>query len=318
MSMVQEASQPFIPLHGILKFIIGIQLIYIAVLMFQIYSFHTHTIPPLSQTQAMGIANKDNTQAPQNNSQLAEIVKSSLAQTHGTYGIYIKNLKTNEGYQLNEHQEFSSGSLYKLWIMGTVFQQEKQGILHDDDDLKADVAHLNDVFNIDDEDAEMTSGTLDFTIGSAVTQMITISHNYAALALTEKVKLSNVSHFLSQNGFSESSVGGANGPQTTASDIGEFYQKLYDGKIVDASSSASMMDLLKHQQLNDKMPKYLPKTVSIAHKTGEIGMFSHDAGIIYAPKGPYIFVVLSNTDNPPAAEERIALLSKDVFAYFNQ
>ncbi len=63
-------------------------------------------------------------------------------------------------------------------------------------------------------------------------QMITISHNYAALLLTEKVKLSTVAKFLQTNGFKESNVG-TNGeaPVTTPSDIALFLEKLYKGQL---------------------------------------------------------------------------------------
>ena len=79
-----------------------------------------------------------------------------------------------------------------------------------------------------------------------------------------------------------------------------------------------MIALLKQQTLNDKLPKYLPENVEIAHKTGEIDRFSHDAGIVFFEKGDYIIVVLSETDNSPAANERIADISKKVFEYFNK
>ena len=74
--------------------------------------------------------------------------------------------------------------------------------------------------------------------------------------------------------------------------------------------------MLKDQRLNRKLPADLPSNTVIAHKTGELGMFSHDAGIIYTPKGDYIIVVLSKSDTPAAAEKRIADISKAVYDYF--
>jgi beta-lactamase class A len=54
----------------------------------------------------------------------------------------------------------------------------------------------------------------------------------------------------------------------------------------------------------------------MAHKTGELGQVSHDGGIVYTEKGDYIIVVLSESTLPKGAEERIANISKDVYAYF--
>ena len=79
-----------------------------------------------------------------------------------------------------------------------------------------------------------------------------------------------------------------------------------------------MLDLLKKQKLNNKLPANLPEGVEIAHKTGEIGYFTHDAGIVYTSKGDYIIVVLSQSDMPSAAEDRIASISKNVYDYFQK
>lgn len=77
-----------------------------------------------------------------------------------------------------------------------------------------------------------------------------------------------------------------------------------------------MLTLLKNQKLNNKLPKHLPTKTVIAHKTGEIDLFTHDAGIVFSPHGDYIIVVMSETEFPPAADARIANISKSVFEYF--
>ena len=77
-----------------------------------------------------------------------------------------------------------------------------------------------------------------------------------------------------------------------------------------------MIDILKEQTLNDRIPKNLPQQTEVAHKTGELFGFKHDAGIIFGKKGDYIIVVLSETKNPKLSAEKIAKFSKEVFDYF--
>lgn len=252
------------------------------------------------------------------NQSLKDTVESSLVDAKGTYGIVIKNFKTGQSYYLSEHKSFEAGSLYKLWIMATVYNQILSGKLTGDLELNEDIADLNNEFNIDPTEAELTDGVINFTVKSALTQMITISHNYAALALTKKIKLSSVATFMKENGFNESSVG-TNGdvPKSTPSDIALFYEKLYQQKLGSEQYTAEMINLLKSQQLNDGLPKYLGG-VAVAHKTGNIGWFKHDAGIVYPEKGDYIIVVMSESDSPTEAQERIALISKAVFDYFSR
>ncbi len=248
---------------------------------------------------------------------LSDVVNKALEGTNGKYSIAIKNLKTGESYFLNEHQPFDSGSLYKIWIMSTAFKQIEEGKLEKDETLEEDVEDLNREFGISDEESELSEGKINFTVASALEQMITISHNYAALMLSEKVKLSNVRVFLTSNGFNESNLSTENDtPKITAYDAMLFFEKLYKGELANKENTQAMLDLLKRQQLNEKIPKLLPSGTLVAHKTGEINMMTHDAGIVFMPNGDYIISILSESNYPPGAVERIAQISKSVYDYF--
>lgn len=250
-------------------------------------------------------------------SSLKEVVDDALEGTRGTYGIVIKNLKTGQSFYSDENRVFETGSLYKLWIMAVVLQQIQNGQLKEDQVLSEDAAVLNQKFNMDPDLVEQTEGTVTFTVHDALNQMITVSHNYAALLLTEKIRLSTVATFLKENGFSESVVG-TNGdfPTTTPADIALFFEKLYKGELANEQYTQEMINLLKSQKLNDGLPKYLPDKSKVASKTGEIDLFKHDAGIVFTSYGDYIIVIMSESNSPPGAQERIALVSKGVFEYF--
>ncbi len=250
---------------------------------------------------------------------LQEAVGSALEGTKGKYAIVIKNLKTSENYFQNENEVFDAGSLYKLWVMATVFKQIEEGKLTEDQVLSQSIEILNRKFGIDPELAELQEGGITQTVSLALGQMITISHNYSALLLTEKIRLSTVANFLKTNGFTLSKVGtGGDMPVTTASEMALFLEKLYNKELASEESTSKMIELLKKQKLNKKLPKYLPPGTTIAHKTGELGWFSHDAGIVYLEKGDYIIVILSESSSPAGAEERIAELSKAVYEYFSK
>lgn len=246
---------------------------------------------------------------------LKAVVEEELLGTTGTYGIAIKNLKTGEAYFSREHRIFAPASLYKLWIMAIIFDYIQNGQLKEEDVLSKNIPSLNSEFNISSEYAELTSGTISLSIKDALEQMITISHNYAALLLTSEIKLSNVTNFLKQNDFNESSIGEP--PKTTAYDIALFFEKLYKREFANIENTPKMIDLLTRQTRNNKLPKYLPREISVAHKTGEIDFLSHDAGIVFSKTGDYIIVVLSQTDSPKDAEERIAKISQAVYKYFS-
>lgn len=247
---------------------------------------------------------------------LGEIIDKELTGIKENYGVVIKNLKTGEYYTSGEKSTYEAASLYKLWVMATAYEQIKNGSLREDEVLSQDVEVLNEKFGISSESAELTQGTITLSVADSLYKMITISDNYAALLLTEKVRLSSVASFLEKNGFSESHVDVEGAPITTAYDIALFFEKLYRGEIIDSQYSAKMLSLLKEQKLNNKIPKYLPQGTIIAHKTGELGEYTHDAGIVYVDKGDYIIVVLSKTKDPSLAEEKISDISASSYNYF--
>jgi len=223
-----------------------------------------------------------------------------LANSQGQYGIYIKNLKTGETFTRQELTEFESGSLYKVQLMATTFEQIKEGKIKENDPLSADVASLNKQFGISKEDAELTKGVLNFSMLSAIEQMITISHNYAALALANKVGQKNILN------------------KTSALDFSIFLERLYKGEVVSLEYSQKMLDILSRQKVNDRIPKYLPKGTKVAHKTADIGFFEHDAGLVFSNGGDFIIVVLTETKNPPTASDNIGRIAEVTYKYFNK
>jgi beta-lactamase class A len=244
-------------------------------------------------------------------SPIEEVISKSLGASEGIYAVVFKNLRTNETYHLNDQRKFETGSLYKLWILGEVFDQTEKGLIGRNETLSDSINSLNARYG----STETTEGMATFALQDAIKEMIILSNNYAAFLLTDRITMASASGFLAKYNFKDSRVGGENLPTTTALDIASFFEKLYKGQLVNFTASAEMLNILKKQQLNQKMPKYLPPETKIAHKTGEVGDFSHDAGIIFTDKGDYILVILSETELPGYANEQIAKLSKVVYEY---
>lgn len=249
-------------------------------------------------------------------SDLKNAIENILKDSDGRYGIYIKNFKSKQTYVKNEHEKFEPASMYKVWVLGTVFTKIKERKIREDDSITADVVTLNEKFEPAQEDAELKEGVLNFSIKSATEQMIVISHNYASYALIENVGKGEIQKFLEKYGFGESSFGTKF--ESTASDLGKLFEKIYRGEIIDAEYSQKMLDLLLRQQKNDRIPKYLPEGTQVAHKTGELPNIRNDGGIVYSPSGDFVIIVLSKTADVTFASDTIAKISEAAYKYFNR
>lgn len=250
-----------------------------------------------------------------NSNSLGVYIDSVLLGAQGTYGIAVKNLKTGETYYYNEHRKFAAGSLYKTWILATAYQLIENGELTEGEILSRNADVLNREFGIASESAEMKQGAVTFSVYDAMDKMITISHNYAALLLSDRVNMSNVQDFLQNYDFLESSTGSP--PLTTPFDMAKYFEKLYYNELASKEDTEKMLSFYLKQQINQKIPKYIPKGIPIAHKTGEIDEYSHDAGIIYSDAGNYILVVMTESNVRDAADERISEISRVVYDYFH-
>ncbi len=251
------------------------------------------------------------------NNILKQSVDNALRGTTGSYGIVVKNLDTGEQYEFNEHVEYDTASLYKLWVMAVVFEQIENNKLKLTSILSQDVDVLNKKFNIASDSAGLSDGTVTHTVADALEKMITISDNYAAMLLTQKVGLNTISSYLQKNGFYETKMGtNTNLPTTTPSDVALFLEKLYRGELGSKQSTQQMLELLKNQQLNGKIPRYLPDDIVIAHKTGELDEYTHDAGLILDKRGNYLLVIMSKSEQPDLSANRIADISKAIYSHY--
>lgn len=254
---------------------------------------------------------------------LEEIVTNNFGKDTN-YSIVIKNFKTNEEYSFNEDFEFNSASLYKLWVFAVAMQAIQDGEIESEELIAGDKNKFDETLglitpeptseNAPEENITPEPVYISMKTSDAIEKMITESDNYAALLLTQKLGYKNIDSFLKEYGLEDSNF--ESPPKTTAGDIALYYEMLYKGEIIDRKSSDEMIEILKDQTFNDRIPKYLPEEISIAHKTGELFGAKHDTGIVFNEKGDYMIVVLSQTENEAIAAEKIAKFSEDVYNYF--
>lgn len=223
------------------------------------------------------------------NPKLQTIFAGEITNLPGRWAVVVKDLKTQQSYQFNENEIFVSASLYKLAVLFAVFNEIENGQLK-----------LNDAIG-------------NTTLENALSAMITISDNETAVALAEKIGWKEIDDLMAQAGMPQFDLISENGPYTDAASMVTLLEQIYKKSAVSPFASEKMKELLLGQQINDRIPKYLPPEVKVAHKTGEIDSLRHDAAIVLGKKSDYIFVFLSDTKLPGESPETIAMLSKKIY-----
>lgn len=230
------------------------------------------------------------------NPQLQQMLSGFANSTGANFGIYVKDLKTGSVGTSAPDVVFKSASLYKLFVATEIYKRVDTGNLQ--------------------LGASAGNGT-GLTIGQCINYMITVSDNDCGQALGVMLGWGSQNPALQNLGFKHTSL--AEPQQTSASDVGLLLERLYNGTLLSPNSSQQFVDLLKAQQINNRLPAGLPDGTVVAHKTGDLDSFVHDAGIVYGPKTDYIIVAMSGSwGNLNEASGKIADLSSRVYSFFNQ
>jgi beta-lactamase class A len=77
---------------------------------------------------------------------------------------------------------------------------------------------------------------------------------------------------------------------STPRDMTRLLTMIYQGEILDRQACDAMLTILLQQQLNTRLPLFLPYGVPFAHKTGTLAGIRNDAGILYADEGSHVAV----------------------------
>jgi beta-lactamase class A len=107
--------------------------------------------------------------------------------------------------------------------------------------------------------------------------------------------------------------------RTTPADMCRLLELIESRAILDPEACTAIIELLKRIQSATRIPGLLPKGTVVAHKTGSYRRLRNDAGIVYAPNGPYAVAIFArelardNVDDDSALA-RISLAIYEEFA----
>lgn len=112
-------------------------------------------------------------------------------------------------------------------------------------------------------------------------------------------------HGVRRDGFSYSL--GADNNVSTPRDMTRLVEMIFRGEVLDREACDAMLAILLKQQLNDRLPRFLPPGTKIAHKTGTFSGVRNDCGILYVNDQTHVAVTtLATWDHDAVRGDRVA------------
>ena len=241
---------------------------------------------------------------------MCESLRALDGQSGVRLGLVVVDLDGGARCDVRADESFRTASLYKLVVLAEAERQIALGEFSFDSALVIEPRHA-----IDDPPELRPLGAFERPAGEAARRMIQSSTNADALALRDRLGIDQVDSLPLALGMESTRLGDEF--VTTPDDIATFFVGLDRGEVVSSAASESMLELLRGQLLNELIPSALPPDVAVAHKTGTLENYLHDAGIVYAPAGRYVLVAMSEHPfNQPAATALLQEASAEAFQAF--
>jgi len=96
---------------------------------------------------------------------------------------------------------------------------------------------------------------------------------------------------------------GADNNVGTARDLNRLLQAIFRGEVVNRDACDAMLHILLQQQLNLRLPRFLPEGTPFAHKTGTLAGIRNDSGIVYCNDHMHVAVTVFCTWDAEAVQD---------------
>jgi beta-lactamase class A len=255
--------------------------------------------------------------------ELERDIRRSLLNFQGELGLVIKDLRTGRTILRDPDRPFPSASMVKVLIMAACLKAVEEGQIT-----------LEEVLRLKRTDKVRGSGILraapsgtPVTVEKLLELMITDSDNTAANMLIDLLGFDYIGQAVRGFGLERTNLSRkmmdfrsrANGVEnyTTPRDMADILEKIYRGTCVSPHVSEKCLAVLKEQKVNDRIPRYLPRKMPIAHKTGLENRVCHDAGIVFTEHGDVLISVLTEGNTGAIIAKRmIARIAARVYKLY--
>ncbi|EEU31875.1 hypothetical protein HMPREF0946_01736 [Fusobacterium vincentii 3_1_36A2] len=246
-------------------------------------------------------------------------IEKIISQVEGSVCINFYDLNKNNVFSINGDKKVLSASTIKLLILAELMKK-----------ISENKFSLSDTIMIADSMKTGGDGVLKelntghhFTLKELATLMIIVSDNQATNILIDFLGMENINQLGKELDLKETFLGRkmmdaearkkGYDNYTCADDISLLLKLIYQEKLINKEASQLMLDILLRQQQGERLQRYLPSDIKIAHKCGDLDNLENDGGIIWLGDRAYILVVLTNGMPNLQCKQTIGKISKFVY-----
>ena len=234
---------------------------------------------------------------------LEEEINNIIFGKPGTWSVYVKNLKTGMSLEIN-NREFIAASVIKLYNMIALYDEIENGNLEMTDSIENNLEQMITVSSNSASNAIVT------TIGRG-------SFDDGAEKVTDCAESLGCMDTYEQHMLYDDHIPSNGRNRTSVVDCGVVLEKIYLKQCISEEYDAEMLELLKQQTKDFKIPANLPDDVVVANKTGENSNVEADVGIVFSPECDYIICISVEKYGERKPRDIIAEISECVYNFFN-
>jgi beta-lactamase class A len=257
-------------------------------------------------------------------------VEEIATRLDGVMGVAILDLTDGRALFRNADRVFPAASSIKIAILLELYRQDQEARTG-----AKGKAKLDDIYTFDPKDlvedsqimAGLTARVTRVTNRDLAQFMVAVSDNAAANVLYDRLGRDNVNAMLHSLALSKTMLrrkmmdiaAARRGDENVATpqEMVRLLEAIYKEKALDKQSTAGFIKQLSTRKKDSHLTDFLPETVQVANKPGELEAVRTDSGIVYVQNRPFAISVMTAYDrDEKAAERAISEVALEAYRYF--
>lgn len=257
---------------------------------------------------------------------LKEKILDSVGDKKENTAFYIEDLNTGGWIGWKERDAFIGASLLKVPVAIGVMKKVERGEWSlDDSSFPIEEGFKDTYFG---ELWKTPNGT-PVTVRKLLEEMLQNSDNTAVGTLVSKLTPEEREDIYYHIGVvnAEKVVRevseGQKASELSAKDLSTVFRALYNATYLTRKSSSYILDLLTETKFDEVISTSIPKDVKVAHKIGNFlnkdpkrPQQYHDCGVVYYPKHPYLYCIMTKNYKAEESEKIITGIGSEIINYF--